>query len=396
MSGFPVVYHMASCLERFPYIFQSFQHRAFHFSGFPCTYIKAPAWTDLHVYVHSCIERPAVLGFPVVYNMTSGLERFSCISSCIHHRAFLFSGFPCTYTKAPAWIDFHVYVDSCIEPPAVPGFHLWLAGFPFSTSNVKGFQWSLRSLGLSDLFFVSIASHRGGSPSRRRHPPPQTLGSSESVTFLPDARLAMQEISAELARVTVEHKRLQRQAQKERSRRHKQQEHAFLTATVAFCHEPTAGPTIAEATLRKYPKVMDEDVANFIHKITTRFLETPVDTLAQWLDWSEDLPRAVRTEAQRLVDDARLLRWIGEQHSGQGVAPPPQFVWEKRCALAIDNKSWGERGAASWRSASSAAAKKWMQRFRQRWNLSLGRLPVKDILPTETMQAKARSESVRF
>ena len=102
--------------------------------------------------------------------MTSGSERFSCIPSCIHHRAFLFSGFPCTYTKAPASIDFHVYVDSCIEPPAVPGFHLWLAGFPFSTSNVKGFQRSLRSLCLSDVFFVSIASHRSGSPSRRRHP----------------------------------------------------------------------------------------------------------------------------------------------------------------------------------------------------------------------------------
>ena len=206
----------------------------------------------------------------------------------------------------------------------------------------------------------------------------------------------MQEISAELARVTVEHKRLQRQAQKERSRQHKQQEHAFLTATIAFCHEPTAGPTIAEATLRKCPRVMDEEVANFYHKITTRFLETPVDTLAQWRDWSEDLPPPVRTEVQRLVEDARLLCWIGEQNSAQGVAPPPQFVWEKRCALAIDSKSWGERGAASWRSASSAAAKKWMQRFRQRWNLSLGRLPVKDILPTETMQAKARSESVRF
>ena len=224
---------------------------------------------------------------------------------------------------------------------------------------------------------------------------PQTLGPSEAVTFLPDARFAMQEISAELARVTAERTRLQRQAQKERSRRHKQREHAFLTATIAFCHEPTAGPTIAEATLRKYARVMDEDVATCTHEIETRFLETPVDTLAQWLDWSEDIPRTVRTEAQRLVEDARLLRWIGEQNSAQGVAPPPQFVWEKRCALAIDNNSGQERGAASWRPARSAAAKKWMQRFRQRWHLTLGRLPAKDILPSATMQAKARSESHR-
>ena len=185
---------------------------------------------------------------------------------------------------------------------------------------------------------------------------------------------------------------MQKQAQKERSRRHKQREHAFLTATIAFCHEPTAGPTIAKATLRKYGRVIEEDVASCMREVETRFLETPVDKLAQWLDWSEDIHRAVRTEAQRLVEDARLLRWVDQQNSAQGVAPPPQFVWEKRCVLAIDNNNGQKKGAASWRPASSAAAKKWMQRFRQRWNLTLGRLPTKDILPTETMQAKARSE----
>ena len=200
----------------------------------------------------------------------------------------------------------------------------------------------------------------------------------------------MQEISAELARVTAEHRRLQRQAQKERSRRHTQREHALLIATIAFCHEPTAGPTIAAAILRKYTRVMDEDVANCTNEIKTRFLETPVDTLAQWLDWSEDIPRSVRSEAQRIVEDARLLRWIGDQNSAQGVAPPPQFVWEKRCALVIDNSSSQGRGAASWRPARSAAAQKWMQRFRRRWNLALGRLPAKDILPAATLQAKVR------
>ena len=79
-----------------------------------------------------------------------------------------------------------------------------------------------------------------------------------------------------------------------------------------------------------------------------------------------------------------------KQNKAQGVAPPPQLVWGKRCALAIYNNRGPWRGAASWRPARSAAAKKWMQRFRQRWNLTLGRLPAKDILPTATLQAKAR------
>ena len=201
---------------------------------------------------------------------------------------------------------------------------------------------------------------------------------------------AMEEITAELARVTDERRRLQRQAQKGRARRSKQREQALLAATIAFCHEPTAGRTIAEATLRKHARVVGGDVAACTREIETRFLETPVDLLAQWLDWSDDIPRAVRAEAQRLVEDAGLLTWIGEQNSAQGVAPPPQFVWEKRCALAIDSKSGGPRGAASWRPARSAAAKKWTQRFRRRWNLTLGRLPAKDLLPPATMQAKVR------
>ena len=215
------------------------------------------------------------------------------------------------------------------------------------------------------------------------------MSSSDVVTFLPDARVAMEEVAAELARTTAELTRRQRQAQKERARRRKQREHALLTATVAFCHEPTAGPAIATATLRKYPGAMDEDVDTLTREIEARFLEAPVNTLAQWLDWS-DIPRTVEREAQRLVEDVRLLHWIDEQNSAQGVSPPPQFVWEQRCALAIDKTTGPERCAASWRPARSAAAKKWLQRFRKRWNLCLGRLPAKEVLPTETMQAKAR------
>ena len=213
---------------------------------------------------------------------------------------------------------------------------------------------------------------------------------AKSLTSLPTSRLAMEELAAGLARVTAERRRLQRQAQKQRSRQQKQREHALQVATLAFCHEPLCGPSIAEATLRKYARVMDEDVAACIRAIEDRFLHTPVDTLAMWLDWSEDIPRGARAEARRLVEDARLLRWVGDQNSAQGVAPPPQFVWEKRCALAITCDQDEQRCAASWRPARSAAARKWMQRFRHRWNLSLGRLPTKDILPAETMQAKAQ------
>ena len=110
------------------------------------------------------------------------------------------------------------------------------------------------------------------------------MGASEVVTFLPDARLAMEEVAAELARNSAELTRRQRQAQKERARRRKQREHALLTGTIAFCHEPSAGPTIAASTLKKYARDLDENVNASTRQVETRFLETPVGTLAQWLD----------------------------------------------------------------------------------------------------------------
>ena len=53
-------------------------------------------------------------------------------------------------------------------------------------------------------------------------------------------------------------------------------------------------------------------------EIETGFLETPMDLLAQWLDWSDGIPRAARAETQRLVEDAGLLTRNGEQNSAQG------------------------------------------------------------------------------
>ena len=81
----------------------------------------------------------------------------------------------------------------------------------------------------------------------------------------------MEDIAAELARNTAELNRRQRQAQKERARRRKQRERALLTATIAFCHEPTAGHTIAAATLRKYRQAIDEDVDALTREVESRF-----------------------------------------------------------------------------------------------------------------------------
>ena len=91
------------------------------------------------------------------------------------------------------------------------------------------------------------------------------------MTFLPDARIAMEEIAAALARNTAELKLRQKQAQKERAKRRNRREHALLISTLAFAHEPTTGPAIAAATQRKYPNVMEESVETLTRIIENVF-----------------------------------------------------------------------------------------------------------------------------
>ena len=199
----------------------------------------------------------------------------------------------------------------------------------------------------------------------------------------------MEALSAEIARVSAERRRMLKQASAQESRRRTRREHALRVATLAFCHEPTAGATIATATLRKYKNVFEGTIADCTRDIEGRFLTTPVDQLAEWLEWTGDLSKGEVLEAKRLLEDVRLLSWVGDQNYAQGVAPPPQFVWEKRCALSIQTGSTQDERTSSWRPPRSAAAKKWLQRFRRRWGLVLGRRAAKDVLPTDTLRCKA-------
>ena len=169
-----------------------------------------------------------------------------------------------------------------------------------------------------------VALLKGGSPCWREQR--TQVGSSQGYLLIVRMSGTMEELTAELARVTAERRRLQRQAKRQVSSKHKQRERALEVATLAYCHEPLGVRHIAEATLRKHGRVMDEDVSACIREIEERFLHTPLDTLANWLDWSSDIQRGIRADAQRLVEDTRLLRWVEDQNSSQGVAPPPQLV----------------------------------------------------------------------
>ena len=175
----------------------------------------------------------------------------------------------------------------------------------------------------------------------------------------------MEQVSAKLARLQAERRRLQKQVWHTGKTSRGRRERAWRVATIAFCHVPTAGEAIATAVLRIYGACMDVDIAECTLGIEKRFLETPVDKLAQWLDRTGDTLQAELMEAKRIVEDVRLLSWVRSQNRTQGVSSLPQLVWEKRCFLSIDNSSEPDARASSHRPHRRAGAKKWVQRFRR-------------------------------
>ena len=116
---------------------------------------------------------------------------------------------------------------------------------------------------------------------------------------------------------------MENSARKREQTRRLGRERAWRVATIAFCHVPSAGEELSKAALREYEDCLDMDVAECTLEIEKRFLETPVDTLAEWLDWTVAVPRAELVEAKRLVEEARLLAWVHAQNDVQGVSPPP-------------------------------------------------------------------------
>ena len=206
----------------------------------------------------------------------------------------------------------------------------------------------------------------------------------------------MDHVSADLARVKAERRRLTKLAWHLDNAKRVRRARAWRVGTIAFCHVPMAGESIATAIVCKYGDAITTDETECALELERRFLNTPVDMLAQWLDWIAEDPQTEVVEAKRLVEEVRLLAWVQSQNAAQGVAPPPQFVWEQRCSLSIQNTSHPNAHASPLRPPRSAGARKWVQRFRRRWGLVLGRLPVQDMLTVDTMRAKVALFFSRF
>ena len=182
---------------------------------------------------------------------------------------------------------------------------------------------------------------------------------------------------------------LTKAARSEAARRQSKSLRLLRVATIAYCHEPAALTRYAEALIRSGRDVFGDDVGNVATRITSMFLATDICTLSLWLDWEpSSCTKQDIGDAQRLLCDARLLGWVENQNATQGLAPSQQVVWEHRCKAQLGSSSGTDVSAMQ--GHTSAAAKKWMKRFRSRWSIQLGTLPVQEIVPLDVLRQKAR------
>ena len=198
----------------------------------------------------------------------------------------------------------------------------------------------------------------------------------------------MEAIKEELQKTSAECLRLYKLERQRQARQQVRVEIAWTVGTIAFCHEPAAGIEIVEALQRKYTTILPEDVQECLENIQRRYLDCSVMQLAAWLQWETIKSKIMENTVKNILEEARLHIWICKQNQDQGVAPPPQFVWERRCTLLQELHGDDVDVGSNGQSPKSATAKKWIQRYRLRWNLALGKQPAKDLLPVSKMRDK--------
>ena len=205
----------------------------------------------------------------------------------------------------------------------------------------------------------------------------------------------LQRVQEALAAVQQQKRRMLKAMRRKDSTIMQRRQRAWKVAIVSFCHMPEQSQKLAEAILRSYADSFTMSDREFITELERRFLATPVEQLANWLDWQTDLLKAEQEESRRLVADLQLLAWIEGQNTQQGLSPTPGLVWEQRCLLTIQSLQNTQQGFSK-RGKATAGAIKWVQRFKQRWKLLLGRLPTGEIVPLEEMRKKVMQDQKKI
>ena len=130
------------------------------------------------------------------------------------------------------------------------------------------------------------------------------------------------------------------------------------------------------------------EAQSLIAKHQDELLKMPIENFANLLE-ATGQGKAAAKQAQAFADEFALNRWVTEQNPHKGVAPDTKLMLRH---LKESGVSEQEPAKTAWKDRSYVAGRKWLQRFRHRWRMSLRKMSCRERLPTDIMRVKARRE----
>ena len=170
--------------------------------------------------------------------------------------------------------------------------------------------------------------------------------------------------------------------------RHQQREQDIVD--VAFILFVRGCPNYAvalEYVSREFEKLSLPVLPDIQKQLEDRYLATSLEDLLQIADGASSLAVKWHKQVLHFEQDLQIHHWIERQNVGKGIAPSPRVVLRH----LQSSQQTSARRSGHWRMMSSSASSKWMQRFRQRWKMSLGTYPSGEKLSVETMRDKVLS-----
>ena len=139
-----------------------------------------------------------------------------------------------------------------------------------------------------------------------------------------------------------------------------------------------------EAIRRQWPdkraEELDDTVANC-------YLDYPDGELLDLIDAGSPSDGPSFAKAYEWVEQWRLYRWTAELNTKNAVAPSTEFVlqrYERNIAQVPEQLRPQHRGGSA-----EPRARMWALRWRRRWEGKMGKIPVTEDVPVETMRDKA-------
>ena len=147
---------------------------------------------------------------------------------------------------------------------------------------------------------------------------------------------------------------------------------------------------MAKSFLMRRGSLDAADALTTIHSLQDRILSLTVDAVARILDGG-GVDKHVLKEAQQYEQEYQLQSWVKKQNQRKGVAPEMRLTLRH---MRSNAEAFAALGMTPWPSKNYSSSRKWVQRFRSRWSMKLGRFPARESLSTDDMRQKAKRSQV--